>query len=51
MKLARRRSIGTFPNQKRLRDAADLRLTHNEKANELVKPRRRKGWELKGVAD
>ncbi len=35
-----------FPNEKLLWDAANLRFTNNEKANEFVKPRFRKGWEL-----
>lgn len=35
-----------FPNEKLLWDGANLRFTNNEKANEFVKPRFRKGWEL-----
>ncbi len=29
--------------------AKNLRFTNNEKANDFVKPRFRKGWELKDV--
>jgi predicted dehydrogenase len=36
-----------FPNQKLLWDGPNLRFTNNEKANEYVKPRFRKGWELR----
>jgi hypothetical protein len=35
-----------FPNEKLLWDAENLRFTNNEKANEFVKPKFRKGWEL-----
>jgi predicted dehydrogenase len=38
-----------FPNEKLLWDGKNLRFTNNEKANEFVKPRFRKGWELKDV--
>jgi predicted dehydrogenase len=38
-----------FPNEKLLWDAKNLRFTNNEKANEFVKPKFRKGWELKDV--
>jgi predicted dehydrogenase len=38
-----------FPNEKLLWDGKNLRFTNNEKANEYVKPRFRKGWELKDV--
>ena len=30
-------------------DGKNLRFTNNEKANEFIKPRFRKGWELKDV--
>ena len=39
-----------FPNEKLLWDAQNLRFTNNEKANEFVKPKFRKGWELKDIA-
>ncbi len=39
-----------FPNQKLLWDGKNLRFTNNEKANEYVKPRFRKGWELKDIS-
>ena len=35
-----------FPNEKLLWDGTNLRFTNNEKANEYVKPKFRKGWEL-----
>ena len=38
-----------FPNEKLLWDGKDLRFTNNEKANEFVKPKFRKGWELKDI--
>ncbi|HMF15374.1 MAG TPA: Gfo/Idh/MocA family oxidoreductase [Gemmataceae bacterium] len=38
-----------FPNEKLAWDGNDLRFTNNEKANEFVKPRFRKGWELKDI--
>lgn len=38
-----------FPNEKLLWDGKKLRFTNNDKANEFVKPRFRKGWELKGI--
>jgi hypothetical protein len=38
-----------FPNEKLLWDAKNLRFTNNEKANEFLKPRFRKGWELKDI--
>jgi hypothetical protein len=38
-----------FPNEKLLWDAANLRFTNNEKANEFVTPKFRKGWELKDI--
>ncbi len=38
-----------FPNQKLLWDGENLRFTNNEQANEFVKPRFRKGWELKDL--
>ena len=38
-----------FPNEKLLWDSANLRFTNNEKANEYIKPKFRKGWELKEI--
>ena len=38
-----------FPNEKLLWDGKNLRFTNNEKANEYVKPKFRKGWELTDV--
>jgi hypothetical protein len=38
-----------FPNQKLLWDGPNLRFTNNEKANDFVKPRFRKGWELADI--
>ncbi|MBN2138328.1 MAG: Gfo/Idh/MocA family oxidoreductase [Sedimentisphaerales bacterium] len=38
-----------FPNQKLLWDAKNLRFTNNDKANEFVKPKFRKGWELEEI--
>ena len=38
-----------FPNEKLLWDGKNLRFTNNEKANECVKPKFRKGWELKDM--
>ena len=38
-----------FPNEKLLWDAKNLRFTNNEKANEFVKPKFRKGWELPDI--
>jgi predicted dehydrogenase len=38
-----------FPNEKLLWDGKNLRFTNNEKANEFVKPKFRKGWELKDI--
>jgi predicted dehydrogenase len=38
-----------FPNEKLLWDGKSLRFTNNEKANEFVKPKFRKGWELKDI--
>jgi predicted dehydrogenase len=38
------------PNEKLLWDGKNLRFTNNDKANELVRPNFRKGWELKDVA-
>ncbi len=38
-----------FPNEKLLWDGKNLRFTNNEKANEYVKPKFRKGWELKDI--
>ena len=38
-----------FPNEKLLWDGRNLRFTNNEKANEYVKPKFRKGWELEDI--
>jgi hypothetical protein len=38
-----------FPNEKLLWDGKYLRFTNNEKANEFVKPKFRKGWELQDI--
>jgi hypothetical protein len=38
-----------FPNEKLMWDGKNLRFTNNEKANEFVKPKFRKGWELKDI--
>lgn len=38
-----------FPNQKLLWDGPNMRFTNNEKANEFVMPKFRKGWELKDI--
>lgn len=38
-----------FPNEKLLWDGANLHFTNNEKANEFVKPKFRKGWELDDI--
>jgi len=38
-----------FPNEKLLWDGKNLRFTNNQKANEYVKPKFRKGWELKDI--
>jgi predicted dehydrogenase len=38
-----------FPNEKLVWDGKNLRFTNNEKANEFIKPRFRKGWELKDI--
>src|SRR5262249_31013044 len=38
-----------FPNEKLLWDGTNLRFTNNEKANEFVKPKFRKGWEVNDV--
>ncbi|HOD84280.1 MAG: Inositol 2-dehydrogenase [Planctomycetes bacterium ADurb.Bin126] len=38
-----------FPNEKLLWDGQNLRFTNSEKANEFVKPKFRKGWELKDI--
>jgi hypothetical protein len=38
-----------FPNEKLLWDGKNLRFTNNEKANEYVKPKFRKGWELNDI--
>ena len=38
-----------FPNEELLWDGKNLRFTNNEKANEYVKPKFRKGWELQEI--
>ena len=38
-----------FPNDELLWDGKNPGFTNNEKANEYVKPRFRKGWELKDI--
>ena len=38
-----------FPNEKLLWDGKNLRFTNNDRANEYVRPRFRKGWELKNI--
>jgi predicted dehydrogenase len=38
-----------FPHEKLLWDAKNLRFTNNEKANEFIKPKFRKGWELNNI--
>jgi predicted dehydrogenase len=38
-----------FPNEKLAWNGKSLRFTNNDKANDFVKPRFRKGWELKDV--
>ena len=38
-----------FPNQKLMWDGKNLRFTNNNAANEFLKPRFRKGWELKDI--
>jgi predicted dehydrogenase len=38
-----------FPHEKLLWDAKNLRFTNNERANEFIKPKFRKGWELPDV--
>jgi hypothetical protein len=38
-----------FPNEKLLWDGKELRFTNNDKANEFVAPKFRKGWELKDI--
>jgi predicted dehydrogenase len=40
-----------FPKEKLLWDGAKMRFTNNEKANEFVMPKFRKGWELKDIAE
>lgn len=40
-----------FPNEKLLWDAKNLRFTNNDKANEFITPKFRKGWELKDIAE
>ncbi|HEY3319571.1 MAG TPA: Gfo/Idh/MocA family oxidoreductase [Planctomycetota bacterium] len=40
-----------FPNEKLMWDAKNLRFTNNEKANEFVMPKFRKGWELKDISE
>ncbi|MCL4195526.1 MAG: gfo/Idh/MocA family oxidoreductase, partial [Thermoguttaceae bacterium] len=38
-----------FPHEKLAWDGPNLRFTNNDKANEYIKPRFRKGWELEEV--
>ncbi len=38
-----------FPNEELMWDAANLRFTNNEKANDYIKPAFRKGWKLKDI--
>jgi len=38
-----------FPNQKLMWDAKNLRFTNNDDANAFIKPKFRKGWELKDI--
>jgi len=38
-----------FPNEKLLWDGKHLCFTNNKKANEYIKPKFRKGWELKDI--
>ena len=38
-----------FPNEKLLWDGKNLRFTNNERANEYITPKFRKGWELKDL--
>jgi len=38
-----------FPNEELLWDSKNLRFANNEKANAYVKPKFRKGWELKAL--
>ncbi len=38
-----------FPGEKLMWDAANLRITNNEKANAYIKPTYRKEWELKDI--
>ncbi|MGD0091659.1 MAG: Gfo/Idh/MocA family oxidoreductase [Planctomycetota bacterium] len=38
-----------FPNEKLLWDGPNLRFTNNDKANEFIMPKFRKGWELKDI--
>jgi len=38
-----------FPGEKLLWDGPNLRFTNNEKANEFIKPKFRKGWEIQQV--
>ncbi|MHC4504025.1 MAG: Gfo/Idh/MocA family protein [Planctomycetota bacterium] len=38
-----------FPRQKLLWDGKRMRFTNNYKANQFIKPRFRKGWELKDI--
>ena len=39
-----------FPGETLMWDAANLRFTNNEKANEYIRPKYRKGYELKDIA-
>jgi hypothetical protein len=38
-----------FPNQKLMWDGKNLRFTNNDEANAFIRPRFRKGWELKEI--
>jgi hypothetical protein len=38
-----------FPNEKLMWDSKNLRFTNNDKANEFISPKFRKGWELKDI--
>jgi hypothetical protein len=40
-----------FPNEKLLWDGPKMRFTNNEKANEFLIPKFRKGWELKDIPE
>ena len=40
-----------FPKEKLLWDGPKMRFTNNEKANEFLMPKFRKGWELKDISE